>query len=382
MKITDVRATPLAVPFRETHVTWTGAYSAKSTLLIEVFTDEGITGIGEAPGIPLPEINQLVVEEFREGLIGSDPFAINEFQERALNSQSKAGLTALTWKAFRNIANNALGGIEIALWDIVGKATGKPLHALLGGALRDRVDMFAWIHRKEQRAMIEDALEFRKRGFRAFYLKIGLGTARDLADLSALREALGPDALIRGDANGAWTPTQAMKEIRALQPIGPDWIEQPVTEDDFDGFERVARLSPVPLCIGQGVNTNQLAYDAIRRRLADVICSDIHRVGGLMAFREMAAMAKLANIQVCRHAGPEFGISGIAHVHLMATIPNATLGNQTYATTIADDIVNEKTDDFHEGTLAVPDAPGLGVTLDLDKVATYAGMYRKMRGRG
>ncbi|HEX2825682.1 MAG TPA: mandelate racemase/muconate lactonizing enzyme family protein [Burkholderiales bacterium] len=382
MKITDVRATPLAVPFREAHVTWTGAYSAKSTLLIEVDTDEGITGLGEAPGIPLPEINQLVVEEFREGLVGQDPFAINAFQERALNSQSKAGLTALTWKAFRNIANNALGGIDIALWDIVGKATGRPLHALLGGALRDRVDMFAWIHRKEQGAMLDDALEFRQRGFRAFYLKIGLGTARDLADLSALREALGPDALIRGDANGAWTATQAMKEIRALERIGLDWIEQPVTEDDFDGFERVARLSPVPLCIDQGVNTNQLAYDAIRRRLADVICSDIHRVGGLMAFREMAAMADLANIQVCRHAGPEFGISAMAHVHLMATIPNATLGNQTYATTNADDIVVEKTDDFHQGALAVPDAPGLGVTLDRDKVAKYAAMYRKMRGRG
>jgi L-alanine-DL-glutamate epimerase-like enolase superfamily enzyme len=382
MKITDVRATPLAVPFRETHVTWTGAYSAKSTLLIEVDTDEGISGLGEAPGIPLPEINQLVVEEFRESLVGQDPFAINAFQERALNSQSKAGLTALTWKAFRNIANNALGGIEIALWDIVGKATGRPLHALLGGALRDRVDMFAWIHRKEQGAMLDDALEFRERGFRAFYLKIGLGTARDLADLSALREALGPDALIRGDANGAWTATQAMKEIRALERVGPDWIEQPVTEDDFDGFERVARLSPVPLCIDQGVNTNQLAYDAIRRRLADVICSDIHRVGGLMAFREMAAMADLANIQVCRHAGPEFGISAMAHVHLMATIPNATLGNQTYATTNADDIVVEKTDDFRQGALAVPDAPGLGVTLDRDKVAKYAAMYRKMRGRG
>ncbi|HYC44116.1 MAG TPA: mandelate racemase/muconate lactonizing enzyme family protein [Burkholderiales bacterium] len=381
MKVTHVEATPLAVPFRETHVTWTGAYSAKSTLLIEVTTDEGITGLGEAPGIPLPEINQLVVEEFRESLIGQDPFAINAFQARALNSQSKAGLTALTWKAFRNIANNALGGIEMALWDIVGKATGQPLHRLLGGALRDRVDMFAWVHRKDRGEMIEDALEFRKRGFRAFYLKIGLGTQRDLSDLTALREALGPDALIRGDVNGGWTATQALKEIRALEPVAPDWIEQPVTEDDLDGFERVARASPVPLCIDQGVNTNQLAYDAIRRRLADVICSDIHRVGGLLAFREMAAMAQLANMQVCRHAGPEFGISGMAHVHLMATIPNATLGNQTYATTIADDIVNERTDDFRQGALLVPNAPGIGITLNRDKVMNYAEMYRKMRGK-
>lgn len=131
-------------------------------------------------------------------------------------------------------------------------------------------------------------------------------------DLTALREALGKEALIRGDANGAWTPTQALQEIRALEPIGLDWVEQPVIEADFDGFEHVARLSRVPLCIDQGVNTSQLAFEVIRRRLASVICSDIHRVGGIQSFREMAAMAHLANMAVCRHAGPEFGISATA----------------------------------------------------------------------
>jgi len=379
MRITHVQATPLAVPFRETHVTWTGAYSAKSTLLIEISTDEGIVGIGEAPGIPLPEMIAMIVAEFEEVLIGRDPFEINKFQQQAANFQSKAGLAAQTWGRFRNIANNALGGIDIALWDIVGKATGQPLHRLLGGKLRDRIDMFAWIHRKPLEAMLADARAFAAQGFRAYYMKIGLGTERDVTDLTALRETLGPAALIRGDANGAWTASQALKEIAALEPIRLDWVEQPVTEDDFDGFERVARNCRVPLCIDQGVNTNALAFDAIRRRLADAICSDIHRVGGVLAFREMAAMANLASMQVCRHAGPEFGISGIAHLHALATIPNLSLGNQTYATTISDDIVVEPTADFVDGSLAVPDRPGIGVTLDRDKVGKYAEMYRKMR---
>ena len=149
LKITRISATPLAVPFKQTHVTWTGAYSAKSTLLIEIFTDEGIVGLGEAPGIPLPEMVAMIVAEFEEFLIGRDPFEINAFQEQALNSQSKAGLVAMTWNRFRNVANSALGGIDMALWDIVGKATGQPLCRLLGGKLRDRVDMFAWVHRKD-----------------------------------------------------------------------------------------------------------------------------------------------------------------------------------------------------------------------------------------
>lgn len=379
MKITRIKTTPLAVPFHETHVTWTGAYQAKSTLLIEVFTDQGVVGLGEAPGIPLPEIIEMVVHEFEEYLIGADPFAINAIHERCLASQPEVGLAAMTWDRFRNLANAALAGIDMALWDIVGKATRRPLHQLLGGALRDRISMYAWIHRKDTAAMVADALDFKARGFNVFYLKIGIGRSRDRRDLAALREALGEEVMIRGDANGAWTATQAIQEIRELEPFRLDWVEQPVTEEDFDGFENVARAVATPLCIDQGAYTNVLAHEAVRRRLADVICSDVHRIGGIAPFREMAAMARHAHMQVCRHAGPEFGISATAHLHVIATIPNLAPGNQTYATTIADDIVNEPTADFRKDCLAVPDAPGIGVTLNYDKVAKYAEMYREMR---
>ena len=210
-------------------------------------------------------------------------------------------------------------------------------------------------------------------------MKIALGTRRDVADLAALREALGPDVLLRGDANGAWTATEAVARIREIERFGLDWIEQPVTEEDFDGFQKVGTLVPVPLCIDQGAQTNTLAFEAIKRRLADVICSDVHRVGGMQVFREMAAMAAQSAMRVCRHAGPEFGVSATAHLHLISTIPNLTTGNQTYATTIADDIVVEPVSDFRNGCLPVPDAPGIGVTLDQDKVAKYAEMYRELR---
>jgi L-alanine-DL-glutamate epimerase-like enolase superfamily enzyme len=102
-------------------------------------------------------------------------------------------------------------------------------------------------------------------------------------------------------------------------------------------------------------------------------------MGGVLPLKEMAAMAKEANIAVCRHAGPEYGISSTAHLHVLATIPNLTSGNQTYGTMIADDVVQEPTRDFQQGALKVPDAPGIGVTLDPDKVARYAAMYRDLR---
>jgi L-alanine-DL-glutamate epimerase-like enolase superfamily enzyme len=371
LKVTHVRTQPLAVPFVDTHVSSWGQFAVKSTLLIEVFTDEGIVGLGEAPGVPFADVIELVVHEFEQLLIGEDPRHIVAFNQRCIGSQG--------WHRFRSIANYALGGLDIALWDIVGKCLNQPLHRLLGGAVRDRIDMYGWVPRKERSAMAEDARRFKEQGFSVLYAKVGLGHERDSADLAAIRDAAGYDVELRIDANGAWTPAQAVREIRQLEQYKLGWVEQPVTEDDLDGFDYVHRSVGIPLCIDQGAQTNPLAYRAIARRLADVICLDVHRMGGVLPLKEMAAMAKEANISVCRHAGPEYGISSTAHLHVLATIPNLTSGNQTYGTMIVDDVVQEPTRDFQQGALKVPDAPGIGVTLDPDKVARYAAMYRDLR---
>lgn len=371
MKVTHVRTQPLAVPFVDTHVSSMGQFAVKSTLLIEVFTDEGIVGLGEAPGVPFADVIEIVVHEFEQLLVGQDPRNIVDFNQRCIGSQS--------WHRFRSIANYALGGLDIALWDIAGKSMGQPLHRLLGGRVRDRIDLYAWVPRKDRSAMAEDAVRFKERGFKVLYAKVGLGHERDSGDLAAIREAAGYDVELRIDANGAWTPAQAVREIHKLEKYELGWVEQPVTEDDFEGFEYVHRSVGVPLCIDQGAQTNPLAFRAITRRLADVICLDVHRMGGVLPLREMSAMAAEANIEVCRHAGPEYGISSTAHLHVLSTIPNLTLGNQTYGTMIVDDVVQEPTRDFRDGTLSVPDRPGIGVTLDQDKVARYAAMYRDLR---
>src|SRR5262249_1512870 len=121
-----------------------------------------------------------------------------------------------------------------------------------------------------------------------------------------------------------------------------------------DGFDLVRKSVGVPLCIDQGAHNNPLAYEAIVRSLADFLCTDVHRMGGVLQTKEIASMARLVNIDVCRHASAEYGISATAHLHLAATIPNLTIGNQTYRTMIADDIVNEPTGDFQNGCLKIP----------------------------
>lgn len=373
MKVTKVKTTLLAVPFVDPHVTWMGSYPFKATILIDVETDEGITGLGEAPGIPFPEVNQIVIQEFAKQLVGHDPFQVIAFNQRCLNPAFQG------WHRFRSMANYALGGIDMALWDIKGKALGQPLHRLLGGAVRDRVNYYGWVARKDPEKEARQAADFKKQGFSVLYLKGGLGLKRDTETLEAIRAAVGWEMAVRIDTNGAWSTGQAIEMITQLKRFNLDWVEQPVTEADHDGFAIVRSAVAVPLCIDQGAQTNDLAFAAIKRRIADAMCSDPHRMGGMLPFKEIAAMAALANMGICRHAGPEYGVSATACLHAAATIPNLTTGCQTYATMLADDIVNEETRTFEEGCLVVPNRPGIGVTLNYDKVEKYNEMYLKSR---
>jgi len=374
MRVTEVRTTVLAVPFKDTLVNWMGRTEAKSTVLIEILTDAGIVGLGEVSGVPYPEVGQIVVHEFEKLLVGTDPRDVTAFHRRCLASQQ--------WHGFRSIANHALGGLDMALWDIVGKVAEQPLYKLLGGAVRDRVNHYAWIPRKATADMVRDAVGFKARGFSVLYLKVGLGMDRDSTDLTALREAVGDEMALRIDVNGAWSTGEAVQHIRALEKFKLDWVEQPVKDHDMDGFEIVRKAVGVPLCIDQGVHTSALAYQAIQRRVADVICLDLYRMGGVLPLTHIAAMADLAGIPVCKRAGPEYVISAMAHVHVFATLPNVTAGCQTFATMIQEDIVNEPTNEFHDGCLLLPSAPGIGVTLNADRVKKYADMYRAMRGAG
>jgi L-alanine-DL-glutamate epimerase-like enolase superfamily enzyme len=374
MKVTKVKSTPLAVPFIDPHVTWMGSYPFKSTVLIEVETDEGIVGLGESPGVPFPEVNQIVIQEFAKHLTGQDPFNIISFNEKCVGPGPQG------WHRFRALANYAAAGLDMALWDIVGKALNQPLHRLLGGAVRDRINCYGWVSRKDPESEAKQTSDFKKKGFTVIYMKGGLGLKRDTETLEAVRAAGGPDMAIRIDINGGWeTPGEAVWMINQLKHFGLDWVEQPVIEADHDGLAYVHDSVDVPICIDQGAQTNDLAFAAIKRRIADIFQSDPHRMGGILPYKEIAAMANLANMFVSRHAGPEFGISATACLHASATIPNLTTGNQTYATLIADDIVNEETRKFEKGCLTVPNLPGIGVSLNYDKVEKYREMYLKSR---
>lgn len=367
MKITDLRTTVVSVPFRTPDGTPSDT-AGITNVLLEIVTDEGLVGLGEAVGQPTAIAVRSVIEASRPALIG----------ERAYNVERivKRFYAYLGTHHYRGIANNALAAVEMALWDLLGKRFGCPAYQLLGGLFRARVSYFYWIPRSTPEGMALEAKQAVADGFDVLYFKVGFDPFEDEAALAAVREAAGPRVKIRIDANEAWTAGVAIQRISAWERYRLDFVEEPVMYRDVAGLAAVQAAVRVPVAANQSAWTDFDAFQIIARRAADVIVSDPHQVGGLLAFKKVAAMAEVANMPINKHSSGELGISTSASLHVAVTIPNLTDGNQIYANLLVDDVV-EDPPRLDAGMLAPTDKPGLGVALNAEKVAKYAALYQE-----
>jgi L-alanine-DL-glutamate epimerase-like enolase superfamily enzyme len=285
-------------------------------------------------------------------------------------------LGAGKWKNVRPFANQAIVGVETALWDLVGKICEQPIYNLMGGRVRDEVDFFYYLQQDERGAMVDAARSAVAAGFHVIYLKVGLDDEADVATVAALRTALGPGVKLRIDANEAWSPGAAVSMIERLRPFGLDFVEQPVLSRDLDGLARVRALSPVPIAANQAAFTHFDVLEVIKRNAADVIVTGPHQAGGLLQFKKIAALTETAGLPINRHAVGELGVGAVAGLHVAMTLPNLTDGNQTHHQFLADDILAE-TLPLDRPRVAAPAGPGLGITLDDDKVDHYARLYEE-----
>lgn len=369
MKVTRVIATPLSIPFKETYYYSQGATRGINSVLIEIETDEGIVGVGEACGDRSVDAILGVVKAAARAVEGEDPFEIERFLHRFYRYAK--------WDDMRRFAHQALAGVEMALWDIVGKATSQPVHRLLGGAFYDRINHFGFLQGDDPEKLAADAAMWTEQGFEVLYLKVGRGRSRDLACLKAIRNAVGTEAKVRVDANMAWGVGEAIQELNAMADYDIDFAEQPVAWTDLDGLARLRLAVPMSIAVDQGCFTEQEALEVIRKGAADVIVAGLHESGGILAMRKLAAVAAAGNLPVCRHGVMgETGISTLASLQAFAVISNQTKGHQVMHQLLEEDIVPASLLVFEGGDIIVPDRPGLGVELDRDVVDKYARKYR------
>jgi L-alanine-DL-glutamate epimerase-like enolase superfamily enzyme len=351
VKITAVEAIPLAIPLRPMTPpsAWTAAL--RRQIVVRVRTDAGLMGLGEAfaYGAPLAVCN-VIVESLQPMLIGQDPTrieALADLMHRGTMIYGRRGLGMF-----------AISGVEIALWDLLGKARGAPVCELLGGATRPRLPVYASLLRYDAPEAVAQACRHSAaQGFTRLKLH-----QTDVASVRAAREAVGDGVELMLDVNCPWTPEEAIAMARALEPYLLFWLEEPVwPPEDYPGLARVARATATPIASGENESTLHGFRALIDAGAADILQPSITKVGGVSEFRKIAALAQAANLPIAPHCF-YFGPGLAATLHVAATLgggmpvefPAGELETPVLARPI----------EARDGHVAVPDGPGLGIALN------------------
>ena len=327
----------------------------RNWLFVKVETEDGITGIGEGSG--WPRVVEAAVRDLAPILIGQDAFAIEKLWQRLHVAIMGHGMSGV-------VGQGAIGAIDMALWDIKGKALGVPVWQLLGGQVRDRIRAYAHASTPDQaRAALA-------KGFTA--LKTG-GVKNPVEKATAIREAIGPDADLMIDLHGPpWlTAPDAIGICHALAPLAPLFVEEPLAPEDIEGYRRLRGSTDVPLASGERHGGLFGIAPLLHENLVDVVQPDAGRAGGLTGLRKIATLAEARFATVAPHAGSLGPVAEFAALHLLAAIPNALILEKMdpdwegRARTVTTEPV------LRDGHLLVPDSPGLGVDIDEAFVAAH-----------
>jgi glucarate dehydratase len=359
LRIVSARHWKVAMPFVSALEWGSGKRPAATRLIVELRLENGQVGYGET----------ICLLEFIE------PVLVNTILPIALQYRA-SDVEHFTRHVFgagyyhhKRAAVMAMAAVEMAMWDVLGKSTGLPLHAMWGGAYRHQVQVAAYLFGTDPAALQQAARRFLDQGYRSFKVKIGMTPESDISNVEAVRSVVGRRDL-RADVNGAWTPGTARRMLERLRPYDLQYIEQPLELDDLQGHVELRRVQPVPVALDESAYTLADVGNIVRAGAADVILLDPHEIGGLWQTIKAAAVAESVGIPVTLHSGGELGFSQMAYVHLAASIPNMAVSIDSERGYLSDDVVTEPPR-LIDGQFEVPQSPGLGVVPDMAKLAHY-----------
>jgi glucarate dehydratase len=368
MKVTNVDVHVVSVPFTNPETWRFGRMWGLTNAIVEVHTDAGVSGIGEVPGSPLIGLVKDALEASIPWIVGEDPFRITQFLRRA----SDRG-----WHHYPYLGNAATAGIEMALWDICGKALGCPVHQFFGGLDTELVPFYwyIWVQDRRPETARQQAAEGVARGFKTMYIKIGFDLKNDLALARAIKDEVGEDIAVRVDANEAWSVFEAIDALQRFEDVGVEFVEQPINMHDISGLADLRNRSKTRIGANQSAWLPWQVPEVLSRRAADVVVTDPHQLGGLVPFRDAAALCQLAGIPIIKHAFADLGITTIATSHVLGTLPSPQLGHQQFLTILAHDLLATPVE-FVDGAIPVPTGSGLGIELDREALRFYEDVYR------
>lgn len=364
MKITEVEGIPLSIPLKEDPEIASGSISSMASakassihVLVKIQTDEGITGYGEAFRFTPSVVCKFIDEALKPLLIGKDPLRIASLWDLMYQTTFRYGR--------KGMAIQCISGIEIALWDILGKHRNLPIYEMLGGLSRDKATAYASMLRynsPEDAARV--ALGFVEEGYTAIKLH-----QTDIESVRAVRELIPEDITLMLDVNGIWSPREAIVKSKELEDYQLLWLEEPVRPmDDYDGLAYVTANSNIKIAAGENEYTHYGFKEMVTKRAADILQPDVIKAGGILECHKISAIAEAWNLQLIPHSfcfGP--GIAATLHFSLSNMSSeyieiNAVPLEMPY---IQPALRPEK------GYLTVSEKPGLGIEIDEDVVKSH-----------
>lgn len=357
MRITKVETTAVRTPMREPLVWPGGTRHSASGLLVEIHTDEGLVGLGEAPGPTLPTIRTIIDAELAQFLVGQDPLRVEWLVHR---------MEEFT-RNWSRIGAYAISGIEIALLDLKGQALGVPVAELLGGFCRDRVPVVGYLFIDTPEANAGKAAAFVDAGYTELKLKVGRDFAQDHDTIAAIRDRVGPEVKIRIDANMIWSVPAAIKWIRGLEQFDLQYVEQPVPDFDVAGLAQVRRAVAVPIAADEACTDVRSVLELIKADACDVLVVYPSEAGGLRRAHQIGALADAAGKWCVIGSWAELGVATAGNVHVVASSSNYPFASDTHYPLQELDVLAEPFA-MTDGLVEVPRSPGLGVALDPDAV--------------
>jgi L-alanine-DL-glutamate epimerase-like enolase superfamily enzyme len=371
MKITDVVATPISMKLKEPR--WWGTMASPSIgcIIVEVKTDEGIIGLGEAgfSSMYWPSVGPIIAQTLKPLVLGEDPLLIEHLF-------TKMHRTTHGWGR-RGFQTYAVSGIEIALWDILGKVSGLPVWRLLGG-FQQSIPAYWAPCLKPAKVIAKEAEGAVKAGFQAIKLRVGLGLEEDLKIVKSVRRAVGEKVALMVDANMAYDYRTAVAMAEQFLELGVRWLEEPIATHSLTQYiEEHARLNEatdMPLAGGESLFTRWEFVEVLHQRAFDVVQPDAVSVGGIGETKKIAAMASSYNIPCVPHiaCSSVAGIGFAANLHIIGSLDNALyVEYDAYESPIREELFQEPIK-AEKGIVRMPEKPGLGLELNRKALPKYA----------
>jgi D-galactarolactone cycloisomerase len=371
MRITSVKTHLVHCAIPEEHRVRSGAgYKlARQSAFVEIATDEGITGIGPcsfgSASLDLGSVATLIDNTFAPALVGEDPQRIERLWDKFYYG------SIVRVHGPRGLGVAILSAVDIALWDIKGKALAAPVWELLGGAFQDPVPVYAssvyWASPEEA---ARQARAFVDEGFNAFKVKVGLDVSNDIDSLLAIRDEVGPDVDVMVDANQCYTRHLALRVGRELERLNVLFFEEPLPIDDLEGHRFLADKLDVRIATGENMYTRWDFLPFVTTGAVHVVQADASRVGGISEARKIFDLADAFHLHAVPHTFSD-ALTVAASLHLVAAATNAPIleYDRTYNPLQTELVKNPP--HVHDSVIDLPREPGLGVEIDWDFVADH-----------